>query len=253
MQEQIQNTIDQVEVEYGIKILYACESGSRAWGFPSTDSDYDVRFIYLHPLDWYLSIAERRDVIARDFENDLDLSGWDLRKTLRLLRKSNAVVWEWLQSPIVYRQQEGFCAELLFVARRFFSPKSVCYHYLALAKRSAEDLLLPEKRKLKKYFYVLRPLLAAKWVATKHDIAPMEIGGLLEQEQDGQIVLAVNELIKRKREVGESEQFAEHPLLDDYIKEGLAQCQHAAENLPGADGDAAELDIFFRKVVRADA
>ena len=101
-----------LEAQHGIRILYACESGSRAWGFPSPDSDYDVRFIYVHPLDWYLGLDEGPDTLNFPVDDELDLAGWELRKTLRLLRGSNAALFEWLQSPIVYHEAPGFRARL---------------------------------------------------------------------------------------------------------------------------------------------
>ena len=99
----IQEKLNQLEAEYGVQILLAVESGSRAWGFASPDSDYDVRFIFWHPKDWYLSVFEQRDVIELPVDAVLDISGWDIRKALRLLWKSNAALIEWLNSPIVYR------------------------------------------------------------------------------------------------------------------------------------------------------
>lgn len=91
MREEILKRLTDIEGEEDVKIFYACESGSRAWGFPSADSDYDVRFLYRHPEEWYLSVdlEEKRDVIERPINDDLDISGWDLRKALKLLRKSN--------------------------------------------------------------------------------------------------------------------------------------------------------------------
>ncbi|MDO9488483.1 MAG: nucleotidyltransferase domain-containing protein, partial [Sphingomonadaceae bacterium] len=102
-----------LEREHDVTILFAAESGSRAWGFPSPDSDYDVRFVYAHRRDWYLSIEPaRRDVIEQAIEADLDVSGWDLRKALGLALKPNPVLHEWLMSPIVYRQHDAMAAKL---------------------------------------------------------------------------------------------------------------------------------------------
>ncbi len=89
MERTIKAGLAEIEAQENVRIVYACESGSRAWGFPSSDSDYDVRFIYLHPLEWYLSIEKRRDVIERPITGVLDVNGWDLRKALQLFRKSN--------------------------------------------------------------------------------------------------------------------------------------------------------------------
>ena len=108
----INQALDHVEADDDVAILLAVESASRAWGFPSSDSDYDVRFVYVRPPDWYLSIdlEARRDVIEYPLKDNIDLSGWDLRKALRLFRKSNPPLLEWLQCPIVYRERCSFAA-----------------------------------------------------------------------------------------------------------------------------------------------
>jgi predicted nucleotidyltransferase len=85
-----------------VVVLLAVESGSRAWGFSSKDSDYDARFIYLRRPEAYLSIRAPRDVIERRIVDEVDVNGWDLRKALGLLMKSNPPLLEWLQCPIIY-------------------------------------------------------------------------------------------------------------------------------------------------------
>src|SRR6201990_2789542 len=108
--QRVRDALAQVEAERHVRVLYACESGSRAWGFASRDSDYDVRFLYVHEPDWYLSVQDRRDVIEEPLSDELDVSGWELRKALRLLRKSNPPLLEWLKSPFVYGCDPAFFA-----------------------------------------------------------------------------------------------------------------------------------------------
>src|SRR6056297_3590984 len=105
---EIQSRLEALEQQENIHIALAVESGSRAWGFASSDSDYDVRFVYLRPTNWYLSIdlERRRDVIEQPIIDEYDVGGWDLRKALQLLRKCNPPLLEWLNSPIVYRSDE---------------------------------------------------------------------------------------------------------------------------------------------------
>src|SRR5688500_16659645 len=102
MTDEIKKELLRLEIQHDIKILYAVESGSRAWGFDSTDSDWDVRFFYIHKLDWYLKIDDRKDNQEEILPNNIDLVGWELKKALRLFRKSNPLMLEWLRSPIVY-------------------------------------------------------------------------------------------------------------------------------------------------------
>jgi hypothetical protein len=122
MRPQILSLLAGLEAEHGIRILYACESGSRAWGFPSPDSDYDVRFVYAHPVEWYFSVEDLQDTLERPVSDQLDAGGWELRKALRQLRKSNATLFEWLQSPVVYREAEGFGEAMRELMHAYFSP-----------------------------------------------------------------------------------------------------------------------------------
>jgi hypothetical protein len=137
----VQQELRRIELAHDVRVLYACESGSRAWGFASHDSDYDVRFIYVHSRDWYLSIEDRRDVIEEPISDVLDISGWELRKTLRLLRKSNPPLLEWLKSPVVYAVDEPFVADFRQLADDFYSPARCFQHYLHMAFGNAREYL----------------------------------------------------------------------------------------------------------------
>ena len=178
--QRVRDALARVESERNVRVLYACESGSRAWGFASRDSDYDVRFLYVHRRDWYLSVEDRRDVIEQPIADDLDVSGWELRKALRLLRKSNPPLLEWLKSPVVYRHDPVFAAEFGALATEFYSPRRCFAHYLHMAFGNWRDYLRlahppsatsplrhlggREEVSLKKYLYVFRPLLAYRWI-----------------------------------------------------------------------------------------
>ncbi len=104
MRKKIKEQLRRIEDAENIKILLAVESGSRAWGFASPDSDYDVRFVYIRSLEDYLRLDATRDVIELPIDDVLDINGWDLQKTLRLLHKSNPTLFEWFSSPIVYKK-----------------------------------------------------------------------------------------------------------------------------------------------------
>ena len=207
MREHIIEVIKHIEKDHSVKILFACESGSRAWGFPSKDSDYDVRFIYIHKPNWYLSIDQKRDVIEIPTSDSLsipihpllDLSGWELTKALRLFRKSNPPLLEWLKSNIVYHQSYSTIDKMRELDRYIFSPTSCLYHYLNMAKGNYRDYLQGNEVRIKKYFYVLRPILAAKWIEKYNTIPPMEFQALLEDILDpGELKESVSTLLKRK-------------------------------------------------------
>ncbi|MDP5274112.1 nucleotidyltransferase domain-containing protein [Chengkuizengella axinellae] len=200
MRNKIVEELKKIEKEHLVKILYACESGSRAWGFPSQDSDYDVRFIYIHPTEWYLSIKEERDVIELPINDLLDINGWDLRKALKLFKKSNPPLLEWLQSDIVYSEPFTTAQKIRDLSPLSFSPKSCLYHYLNMAKGNFRDYLQGNEVKIKKYFYVLRPLLACKWMELKQTIPPLNFETLVQSLiPKGELQTQIHYLLDRKK------------------------------------------------------
>jgi hypothetical protein len=239
--------------QHQVTILYACESGSRAWGFPSPDSDYDVRFIYAHPQDWYLALEEGRDVIDLPLEDSaagvLDFGGWDVRKTLRLARKGNPVIWEWLQSPTVYHGLEaGLLQTLTATLAPFYSPIAACHHYLALCRGTMARELTGPTVKIKKYFYMLRPLLAAAWIERYQSIPPMAftpLRALLDNQ--AAIQASIDDLLARKHYTDEQIPIDRIALLDEFLHAELARVQQAAAKLPTATGDPANLDKLFKQ------
>lgn len=249
----IESRLASISAEHQITIIHACESGSRAWGFPSPDSDYDVRFIYLHPWRWYLSLEEGRDVIDLPIEDSsaglLDLGGWELRKTLRLLTKSNPVIWEWLQSPIGYaRQSTHQLPDSRNVLDPFFSPIAACHHYLSICRNTMQQALHGSHVKIKKYFYMLRPLLAAAWIERYRSVPPMELTRLLPLlDERPEIKNGIVELQERKQHIDEQIPIARLAMLDDFLSVELARLQEAAKSLPAANGDKAALERLFQQ------
>ncbi|MBR9859417.1 nucleotidyltransferase domain-containing protein [bacterium] len=184
MKDQILKELNRLEKERDITILLAVESGSRAWGFESTNSDWDVRFIYLEKPEQYLKIDDFKDNMEEMRPLDIDLAGWELRKTLKLFRKSNPPLLEWLQSPLVYLEKYSTADELRALSKTYFNLKSCSYHYLSMAKNNFEHYLRSDVVRLKKYFYVLRPVLACRWIESKKTMAPMEFNKLIETQID---------------------------------------------------------------------
>ena len=201
-QERISSDLDDIEREEKVVVLLAVESGSRAWGFASTDSDFDIRFIYIHQPQWYLSIdVERRpSVFERPIRNNIDVSGWDIRKTLILFRKSNPPLLEWLQCSIVYRERSSLARRLREFLPAFYSPKASFFHYLNMARGNMREYLRGETVWRKKYFYVLRPLLAVQWIERGLGPVPIEFGKLVDATLPaGELRQAVDDLLAEKR------------------------------------------------------
>ena len=195
--------LDQIEKEHEIVILQAIESGSRAWGFPSPDSDYDVRFIYAHPKDWYLQLSEGQDVIELPINDDLDIAGWDLRKALNLANKGNAVIQEWMISPIVYKQSDSF-ESLVKLIDKAFNPIASYHHYRSMAQKAYSELEQTDQKKLKRFFYFARATLSAKWIADKKTMPSIVFSDLINEiVSDENLALKLNELVKKKAKESE--------------------------------------------------
>ncbi len=180
MNEQILALLADIEQRFSVRILLAVESGSRAWGFASPDSDYDIRFIYVHPKDWYLSVYEQRDVIEVVGPGLLDASGWELRKALRLFSKSNLALNEWLNSPLVYREEPEFRTRIQSLIPEFFNPVAAVNHYLSMARTAFEAGETGGGFNIKKLFYTLRALLACRWIERTASQPPTEFARLVE-------------------------------------------------------------------------
>ncbi|ULL13924.1 nucleotidyltransferase domain-containing protein [Paenibacillus sp. H1-7] len=249
----IMQELRRIEQEEQVRILYACESGSRAWGFPSQDSDYDVRFLYIRPVDWYVSIFDKRDVIERPINSMLDINGWDLKKALNLFRKSNPPLLEWLQSPILYEETYTVTERIRSLSPLTFSPKSCMYHYLHMAKRNYRDYLQGDRVRLKKYFYVLRPILACEWIERYHEMAPMEFDRLVERliPEESELRSAVNNLLARKKSGEELDDEPRIQCINDYLEERISHFEQAAREAEDLSYQRdTQLDELFRAALQ---
>jgi hypothetical protein len=249
MQELIKQKLAEVEKSQHIRILYACESGSRGWGFPSIDSDYDVRFIYVHSQDWYFSIEERKDTIELPVNEVLDISGWDIRKALQQVRKSNPAVFEWMESPTVYQEQADFEARFASLMAHYFSPRVFIFHHLGLVKKMLVETKEGEAVKLKKCFYILRSLLSAMWVREKLAVPPMEFEPLKEMLPEGELLTLINEWQQQKAQATEKEVVQSPAIFDAFVAQQFRQCELFAQTAPVHREDTEPLNEFFRHIV----
>ncbi|MEE9413091.1 MAG: nucleotidyltransferase domain-containing protein [Methylococcales bacterium] len=201
IREEIMRRLAAAEKEHAVRILYACESGSRAWGFASPDSDYDVRFIYAHTSDWYLSfdVERQRDVIEYPIVDEIDCSGWDIRKSLYLFTRTNGALLEWLNSPIKYMEVGNFVQSLRVLAPSALNNTALCYHYSHMARSNAREYLLKDQVRLKKYFYVLRPLLAIRHIEQQETPPPVEFEKLVNSVAPSRIRPGIEKLLTLKR------------------------------------------------------
>jgi len=244
--------LDAIEREETVVVLLAVESGSRAWGFPSADSDYDVRFVFARHPDSYLSIdiEEKRDVIERPIRDGLDVTGWDIRKALRLFRKSNPPLLEWLQCPIVYRETSSFAPSLRARLPTFYSPQASFYHYRHMAQGNIREYLRGETVWRKKYFYVLRPLLAMLWIEQGRGPVPIEFGRLVESlVTNAELRRAIDDLLAAKRAGDELDQGARIPVISRFIETEMTRLEPTRINRSARAAPVEELNVLFRKVL----
>ncbi|MBQ8836183.1 MAG: nucleotidyltransferase domain-containing protein [Clostridia bacterium] len=249
MKDIICKKLDEIERKENIKILHCVESGSRAWGFASPDSDYDVRFIYVRPKEFYLRLDKTRDVIEWQLDDTLDINGWDIKKALILLHKSNPTLFEWDSSPIVYRTTYEW-AKISAVIKQYFVSKSGLYHYLNTAKSNYREYLKGEMVKYKKYFYVLRPLLACKWILAEGTPPPMLFSKLMDRCLDESMKEEVEKLLYIKihtPEVGVGKRIDK---INDYLDKGIREIEDTVATISNKETRGwDELNEIFLSLV----
>jgi len=252
MKERINKYITELEKEKGIEVLLACETGSRAWGFPSPDSDYDVRIIYKHNTEWYLSLTEEKDTIEVFYDNnDIDISGWDLRKSLRLIWKSNAALIERIQSPIIYKKNSEFVDGINLIAQKTYSRIGTIHHYLSMAKKKLSEVEESQDYKLKTFFYALRASVACLWILEKEIMPPIEFGTMLnELDIDEKLKSRIKELIELKSTISESYMHKDEHDLILFMKSCIERADVEAKTLPASNAEMNELNEFFRQIIR---
>jgi len=252
MHEIIVDKLNEIEKDLDIRILLACETGSRAWGFESPDSDYDIRIIYCHAPDWYLTIGERADSITEMFDNNLlDVTGWELRKSLRLLTKSNMTVFERLDSSIIYKEDPVFKSRILEISPDFYNPISSMYHYLGIAKSALADVTESEPYKLKRLFYGLRAGACCQWIY-EHNIGAPPISydkvlaniKLTDLERE-----SLKELRQLKAEQSEKYMHSGEALLLELIAKQIDSAEKKVDSLNASNSDSSRLDELLRRTV----
>ncbi len=251
MEDKIKKYLTDLEKEKGIEILLACETGSRAWGFPSPDSDFDVRIIYKHHKDWYLSLTEEKDTIECFYENnDIDISGWDLRKCLRLMWKSNPPLLERIQSPIIYQVDKDFQVGINSIAQNTYSRIATIHHYLSMAKKALDEVVSSNDYKLKRFFYALRASVACLWILDKEEIPPIEFGKMVSGlDLSDNLTNRINELIELKSTISETYLHNGEQDLIKFMESCLERADNESKSLPASKGQMSELNEFFRNTL----
>lgn len=249
MRKEIINKLKEIEKREHVKIIYAIESGSRAWGFESIDSDYDVRFIYVREKEDYLCLDEKSDVIELPIDEVFDISGWDIKKALKLLYKSNPSLLEWFASPIVYKEtkEASYIGEVIPL---YFSQKKSYHHYQNMAKTLLK-YMNKEKVPVKKYLYILRCILSSQYIVHNKKQPPIEIEKLIECELPNELREDINQLLMIKKNSNEK-QYVDHiSSLDEFIVNSLQE--RDTSSLVDGESSWELLNEVFRKVIEKNS
>lgn len=249
----IQRELDRIEAAKGVRILRAIESGSRAWGFASPDSDYDVRFIYLSPIEHYLSLRpKKRDTIEWVVDDTLDICGWDLSKALHLAHKGNLSFFERSASPVVYRNTEEW-VRVWETSRKYFSSKVALYSYYGIARSTKNGFLLDDRVRYKKYLYALRPLLACKYIEERHSQPPIDFHELVRVVAPEGLKPSIEKLLAAKAKMNEKDTGPRIPEIDAFIDESLVKYGALSKEMESdLVEDAGPLDDVFLEILRCD-
>jgi len=246
----IAEQLERIEQHHQVTVLFACESGSRGWGFASPDSDYDVRFIYVPRLSWYLRVRPGRDVIEQPITAELDMSGWELRKALGLLSDSNPTLAEWLDSPIIYQQAQPWTQRLHALVTHYFMPERGYHHYVSMAKKNLRIHLQEDTVRYKKYFYSLRPLLAARWIRERGSLPPMRFAALASQLLDDAVLIdEINALLKIKMRLTERNKGPRLAKIHDFLESELEAAQKHVVPASRSRPTLAAVDTFLHEAV----
>ena len=250
IKSEIEEKLREIEEREHVKVLHAVESGSRAWGFASPDSDYDVRFIYMRSEEDYLRLDEPRDVIEWQLDEVLDINGWDLKKTLAQFKKGNATLFEWANSPVVYYTTDTW-KEIYEQAKEYFSVKTAAHHYYGTARNTYSQYLQDEMVKYKKYFYALRPLLAANYIEEKQCPPPVLFDDLMKMEMPEELRTGIEELLEKKKVTQEKDLNPQLPVIQKFIESELERQKLLTDSMERDRREDWELlNRLFRETIR---
>lgn len=251
IRENILKKLHETEIHYNVKIPFAIESGSRSWGFPSPDSDYDCRFIYLHEKNYYLSVLEKKDYIQYASDEIYDINGWDLKKAIQHILKSNATVFEWLSSNDIYICDNYFREQMQNLANLFFNPVAISYHYLNIAKNKLNEIIAEDESKLKKYFYILRPIANLNFIYIHKKMPYMEYDITLKEAMpDAEIFDIIQELKSLKSVSDESFLINRHDKLIDYFTKEIELFENQLKDMKFTKNRNYEpADEVFRNLI----
>ena len=251
MKDTILQKLTDTENKHGVKVIHAIESGSRGWGFAAKDADYDCRFIYVHPRDWYLTVQDKKDFIEAEQNEVFDIKGVDISRALRFIVKPDCTIYEWLSSNEIYVCNEPLVKLLKELTLDYFNPVPLNWHYLSLAKKMVGDIDSADEAKIKKYFYVLRPIVNLNYIAQHGKMPYMEyVRTLAESDTSLEIRMAIDELLSIKLASTEHHKIPKNQLLVDYFKTEIDKFEESMKSIKhDKNRDYERVDAVFRKII----
>jgi predicted nucleotidyltransferase len=252
IKESIMNKLHDIESTHEVIIPLAIESGSRGWGFAATNADYDCRFIYVHKSKKYLSVFEEKEFIDYELDETYDIKGYDLKRALKYIIKSQATIFEWLSSNEVYIKNEPIVKTLQELVADFFNPIPVSHHYLSLARKMLGEITASDEAKIKKYFYILRPIANLNFIQQYGKMPFMEYDRTLAATPPpANIIEAIQELKQRKMNMPEHDKIPTHKLLVDYFISEIDRFEGVLKELKyDKNTDYARVDEVFRAIIK---
>lgn len=250
MEEKILRALQQIEKTYHVKILYACEAGSRSIGLESAESDYDIRFIYAEHINRYVSIDPIRKDVVELVEHKLDMSGWEITKALRLFRKSNPALLEWLHTKVVYVDPHQLKKLLLALQQKLFSKKACIYHYLNIVYKNKKEADTNKPIPVKQAIRIIHPLLMALHIKKFHVFPSGDFFDLIKYTANKQIAKEINALASKKRNNNGKKWIKLSQDLMDWIEFEVQALEHDVKELNEEKEDGTkELNQIFRDML----
>jgi uncharacterized protein len=248
--DRIQSELLKIEEHHGVKILYAVEAGSRAWGYESDSSDYDIRFIYVHPVRHYLSLQQKRDVIESKLHKQMEFVGWDLKKTLSLLHKSNPSILEWLTEENIYLEHQAV-GKIRDLAIKGFSPFTVTNHYYQMARKNMKFVSHKPLEDVKKWLNVIRPVLSCLWIEKFQSSPPNNLSTMLsELELKGAFIGGIERVLHLKKKGVSEVVFNTIPSLFNETNDELVRIEdHLKNSCRSKQGNIEDFEEVFHVIL----
>ena len=251
IKQAILQKLRETENSHGVKIIHAIESGSRGWGFAAKDADYDCRFIYVHPMNWYLTIQDKQDFIEVEENEVFDIKGVDVSRALKYIMKPDCSIYEWLSSNEIYICNESAVKLLIGLTADYFNPVPISWHYLSLARKMISDIDSASEAKIKKYFYVLRPIANLNFIALHAKMPYMEYAQTIaETDIPPEIRRNINELLNIKLTSTEHYKIPKNQILVNYFKTEIDRFEKSLKHIKHTrNKDYEQIDTVFRKII----